>query len=510
MAAGDHIHAPYFEALQAYGQRGPQRLHVPGHGGGPGADPALAAGLGSAALSLDIPQDTYGIDRGPRPTPYEQAEMLAADAYGAARSWFLTNGATQGNQAVCLALAPDGARIVVQRNCHGSVIDGLVLSGGSPVYLAPGYDVGLGLATVVTPERLRETLRAHPEARAAVLVSPTYFGMVADVAGCAQVAREAGVVLVVDCAWGPHFGFHPALPPTALRAGATVVLTSTHKHGGSLTQSAMLHVAPGHEELADSLARSVRLLRSTSPSSLLLGSLDAARRQLVVRGSRVLGDAIAAAELMRDGIERIAGLCVLDRSWSDASMVAWDPLRVVVDMRQTGVPATTLAVRLREVHDVQPELVTHTSIVLLVPLGMTSAHVEHVVAGLAESIAAMAAEPGHRTPLAETPAPPPAAEQPRCSPRAAFLGRHEVVGRADAVGRLSAEAISAYPPGIPALLPGESITREALDQLVALHAAGLRLHGASDPELETLVVTEAAVSAATPPERAPHERALMA
>lgn len=487
----DHIHAPYFEALQAYGQRGPERLHVPGHGGGPGADPALAAGFGLAALSLDIPQDTYGIDRGPRPTPYEQAEALAADAYGAARSWFLTNGATQGNQSICLALAPTGATIVVQRNSHGSVIDGLVLSGGSPVYLAPGYDAGLGLATVVTPERLRETLRAHPDARAAVLVSPTYFGMVADVAGCAQVALEAGVALVVDCAWGAHFGFHPSLPPTPLRAGATVALTSTHKHGGSLTQSAMLHVAPGHEELAETLARSVRLLRTTSPNSLLLGSLDAARRQLVVRGSRVLGDAIAAAEALRDGIERTAGARVLDRSWSDPSVVAWDPLRVVVDVRESGVHATALTDRLREVHDVQPELSTHTSIVLVVPLGMTPARAEHVAAALAESIAAMAGEPGDRTPLAAMPAPPPAAEQPHRSPREAFLGRHELVARADAVGRLSAEAISAYPPGIPALLPGEPITREALHQLVELHAAGLRLHGASDPDLEMLVVTEA-------------------
>jgi len=488
MAADDQLHAPYLEALQAYGQRGPDRLHVPGHGGGPGADAALAAALGPAALSLDIPQDTYGIDRGPRPTPSERAEALAAAAYGAARSWFLTNGATQGNQAICLALAPPGATIVVQRNSHGSVIDGLVLSGGAPVYLAPGYDAGLGLATVVTPDRLRATLQAHPHATAALLVSPTYFGMVADVAGCAQVAQEAGVALVVDGAWGAHFGFHPSLPPTPLRAGAAVALTSTHKHGGSLTQSAMLHVAAGRDELAGALARSLRLLRTTSPSSLLLGSLDAARRQLVVRGSRVLGDAIAAGERLRDGIERIPGARVLDRSWSDHGVVAWDPLRVVVDVRESGVPATALTDRLREVHDVQPELATHTSIVLVVPLGFTAARADHAVASLEEAIATMAAEPDLRRPLAALPAPPPAAGQPRCSPRAAFLGRREAVPRAEAVGRLSAEAISAYPPGIPSLLPGEPITREALGQLVSLHAAGLRLHGASDPELDTLVV----------------------
>ena len=486
----EHIHAPYLEAVQAYGQRAPERLHVPGHGGGIGADPALAAAIGLGSLSMDIPQGTDGVDWGPSPTPYERAEALAADAYGAARSWFLTNGATQGNHTICLALAHAGTTLIVQRNCHGSVIDGLVLSGGSPVYLPPGYDEDRALATVVTPDRLRAALKANPSARAVLLVSPTYFGMVADVAGCAEVAHAAGALLVVDCAWGPHFGFHPALPETPLRLGADVTLTSTHKHAGSLTQSAMLHVGHGHEELAGALGRAVRLARSTSPNSILLASLDASRRQLVVRGARVLGDAIAASERMRDQLEEVPGVRVLDRSYDGEPIAAWDPLRIVVDVRATGVSATALAARLRDVHDVQSELSTHTSIVLVVPLGMTPSIAEHVAGALREAVDAIAAPEAERVPLPAPPALPPVAEQPLCSPRDAFLSNAETVAREDAVGRLSAEAISAYPPGIPALLPGEPITREALDQLLSLRAAGLRLHGASDQDLHTLVVTE--------------------
>lgn len=484
----EQLRAPYVEALSAYGTRAPARLHVPGHGGGAGADPGLRSAIGAAALALDVPQDTAGVDLGPTPTPYEQAEALAAAAYGAGRTWFLTNGATQGNHAVCLALAPAGAQIVVQRNCHGSVIDGLVLSGGSPVPLAPGYDPRLGIATVVTPDGLRAALRDHPGARAAVLVSPTYFGMVADVAGCAAVARAAGVTLVVDCAWGAHFGFHPDLPGSVLRCGADVALTSTHKHGASLTQSAMLHVAHGREELAERLGRALRLLRSTSPSSLLLASLDGARRQLAVRGTEVLGEAIDAAERLRDRVEEIDGCRALDRSWSGPPVAAWDPLRVVVDVRATGVPATVLAARLRDLHDVQPELSTHASLVFVVPLGTTAERIDHAAAALAEAVGATRGlVPQAPVPLAA----PPAAEPARCSPREAFLGRVERVPRSAAVGRLSAEAISAYPPGIPSLLPGEPITRQTLDQLLSLHAAGLRLHGASDPDLTTLVVTEA-------------------
>src|SRR5919206_3225632 len=116
--------APYLDAVSAYGFRGSTRFHVPGHKGGEGTDPGLRAALGHRALLLDVPQDIEGIDLGPSPTPYQRAEQLAADAYGAQRTWFLTNGATQGNHALALALAPTGTRVVVQRNAHASVIDG--------------------------------------------------------------------------------------------------------------------------------------------------------------------------------------------------------------------------------------------------------------------------------------------------------------------------------------------------------------------------------------------------
>src|SRR2546423_12198928 len=258
--------APYLDAVVAYGFRGSGRFHVPGHKGGPGADPALRFALGDRALALDIPQDIEGIDLGPSPTPYERAEALAAEAYGAARTWFLTNGATQGNHALALALAPSGVRVVAQRNCHASLVDGLVLSGGTPAFVSPEYDDELGMAHGVTAAALRAALERHPDVRAAFIVSPTYYGMAADVAGCAELAHAAGVPLVVDQAWGPHFGFHPDLPPSALSEGADAVLTSTHKILGSLTQSAMLHVARSRRVHPERAAPALRLVRSTSPS----------------------------------------------------------------------------------------------------------------------------------------------------------------------------------------------------------------------------------------------------
>src|SRR6476661_6510227 len=303
--------APYLDAVVAYGFRGPGRFHVPGHKGGPGADPGLRYALGDRALGIDIPQDIHGVDLGVKPTPYERAEALAAEAYGAERTWFLTNGATQGNHALCLALAPLGTRVVAQRNSHASLVDGLVLSGGLPAFVAPEYDDELGMAHGVTPEALAAVLDANDDIRAAFIVSPTYYGMSADVEGCAEVCHERGVPLIVDQAWGPHFGFHPDLPPSALSQGADAVLTSTHKIVGSLTQSAMLHVADtGRVDIA-TVGRAMRLVRSTSPSALLMASLDGARRQLAVHGEALLTGTIEASRRAREAITAVEGAAVI-------------------------------------------------------------------------------------------------------------------------------------------------------------------------------------------------------
>src|SRR3954454_7929435 len=179
--SNEQPNAPYLEAVVAYGFRAPARYHLPLHKGGPGADPGLRKAIGVDALAADVPQDIHGIDLGPSPTPYERAEGLAAEAFGAEQSWFLTNGASQGNHALCLALAPLGTPVVVQRNSHGSVVDGLVLSGGVPSFVAPEYDPELGMAHGVTPAALDAALEATPGASAAFVVSPTYYGLAADI-----------------------------------------------------------------------------------------------------------------------------------------------------------------------------------------------------------------------------------------------------------------------------------------------------------------------------------------
>ncbi|MDQ6811832.1 MAG: aminotransferase class I/II-fold pyridoxal phosphate-dependent enzyme, partial [Actinomycetota bacterium] len=236
--SSDQQQTPYLDALCAYAARDPARLHVPGHKGGPGADPGMLSAIGESALRLDIPALTHGVDIGWEPTPFEHAQQLAAAAWGAKRAWFLINGASQGNLAAGLALAHQGDRVVLQRNVHSSTIDALVLSGLRPTFAAAEVDPELGIAHCLTAQTLDAALSATPGAVGAWVTSPTYFGAVADVASLAAVAHGHGVPLIVDEAWGAHLAFHEELPEHALAAGADLVVSSTHKIVGSLTQSA--------------------------------------------------------------------------------------------------------------------------------------------------------------------------------------------------------------------------------------------------------------------------------
>ncbi len=285
---------PYLDAIVEYAERRPGRFHVPGHKGGHGADPAAIDALGRAAFDRDIPAGIEGIDVGPD-SPFQRAQRLAAMAWGAKRSWFLINGASQGNHAACLALRHSGRSVVVQRNVHSSTIDGIILAGLQPSFVAPELDAELGVAHCLTPASLAAALDRSPDAVAALTVSPTYFGAVADVTGLAQVCHERGLPLVVDEAWGSHLRFSPLLPASALECGADLVLSSIHKLLGSLTQSAILHLGQGGLIDEDVVDRCVTLTESTSPSALLTASLDAARRFAAVHGARLLAETLAAS-----------------------------------------------------------------------------------------------------------------------------------------------------------------------------------------------------------------------
>jgi lysine decarboxylase len=490
----DQSRTPYLDALRDYAARDPGRFHVPGHKGGPGADPGLLDAIGPRALAIDIPALTHGVDVGPEPTPFQEAQDLAAAAWGAARSWFLINGASQGNHVALLALAHLGGELVVQRNAHSSTIDALVLSGLRPRFAAPELDPELGIAHCLTPESLDGALRETPGAVGAAIVSPTYFGAVADVAGLAEVAHARGLPLVVDESWGAHLAFHERLPAHALSLGADLVVSSTHKIVGSLTQSAIVHLGPGSSIDASLVDRSVTLVESTSPSALLGLSLDAARRAAAVGGRELLGETLRALEDMRAAARAIPGLEVLDERLVGAPGVhAYDPLRLVIDVRATGASGYEVARLLREVDDVNMELAGENIVVAVFGMGEPAAESgARLVSALRGAVERLTSPPPDRTAAF---APPPPWGELAMTPREAFLGPQEVVPYPQAAGRVAAESLAAYPPGVPNVLPGERLTAETLDYVQRALELGGSLRGSSDRTLRTVRVVSGSAEA---------------
>jgi arginine decarboxylase len=487
MAASGQDSTPYVDALLAYAERDPGRYQVPGHKGGAGADPAMRELVGDTGLRNDVPSVTEGVDIGPEPTPFQQSQILAADAWGARRTWFLINGASQGNHATCLALAHIGEQVVVQRNVHSSVIDGMVMSGLRPVFVAPELDPELGIAHCLTPDSLAAALDATPDAIGAMVVSPTYFGACADLSGLAEAAHERNLPLVVDEAWGAHLRFHPELPPDALSCGADLVISSTHKIVGSLTQAAMLHLGNADRLDAAVVDRCVSLVETTSPSALLSGSLDAARRLAAIHGAERLEETLAEVSRTRDEIEQIGGLAVLGPELTGRSSIAgWDPLRIAIDVRGTGTSGYRLAKTVYESEGVDLELHSENVVVAIFGLAEPAAPArERLIAAMRAVVARIATEAGTpQSPLA----PPPPWGEPEMTPREAFLGPQEVVPFDAAAGRIAAESLAAYPPGIPNVLPGERLTRETLDYIRESVAHGGYVRGSSDRELRTLRV----------------------
>ncbi|MBN8868041.1 MAG: aminotransferase class V-fold PLP-dependent enzyme [Solirubrobacterales bacterium] len=476
---------PYVDALIEFAQSDPGRFNVPGHQGGIGSGLKLHLLAGQTGLTDDIPALIEGIDVGD-PNPFQEAQKLAAEAWGAKRTWFLINGASQGNQAMCLAVAHMGGELVVQRNVHSSVIDGMIMAGLKPTFAAPELDPDLGVAHCLTPEALAEALDRCPDAAAAVAVSPTYFGACADIPALAEVAHSRGVPLVVDEAWGAHLKFHPDLPPSAIESGADLVISSTHKIVGSLTQSAMIHLASDRFE-QEIIDRCISMTESTSPNSLLCGSLDAARSQAAVDGERLLGKTISVLAETRQEIKEIPGLDVLDERLLERDSVAgWDPLRLTIDVRESGSTGYHIAALARDLAGVNLELASDTVAVAVFGMGTgTRARARRLVDGILTALEAIESEPA---PEQIEFAPPPPWGDPAMTPRDAFLGRQEVVPFDQAEGRIAAEPLATYPPGIPNVLPGERLTRETLDYITDSVDHGGYVRGAADRALTTLRV----------------------
>jgi len=479
----DQSRTPYADAVKAYAAKEFLRLGVPGHQVSARSHPQLVDFFGIDALRHDVQTLIEGIDIGTHPTALTESEQLAALAWGAKRTWFLTNGASMGNMMACLALRAIGDHIVLQRSVHSSVIDGLAFSGLSADFVFPSVDKHLGIANGITPDGLETVLAVNPSACATYVITPSYFGAVADVAGLARVAHAHGIPLVVDEAWGAHFGFHPDLPTNANRLGADIVISSTHKLSGSLSQSAMLHLSDGPfaDLLEPLLERAFRSLQSTSVNSLLLASLDIARSTMATQGHSLIGKTIDAVSRISAGIkavDRFADMAQDIMAYSD--VVAIDPVRISINTQVGGISGYEARSILFKKDKIHCELATGSALLLLVGAGVDP-DTDRILRALHELPHAPADVPA----VFDLPTPGPMV----MTVRNAYFAKTEIVPASLAVGRTSGDSVAAYPPGIPNLLPGELITKETIDFLQATAQAPFgHLRGGSSEDLSTLRV----------------------
>jgi arginine decarboxylase len=487
----DQNQTPILSALKASGYRDHAPFYAPGHKRGSGASPHLLACLGREALQVDLPElpelDNLFAPEG----AIQKAQVLAAEAFGADQTYFLANGSTCGLEAAILATCGPGEQMIVPRNAHRSVIAGLVLAGAMPVFVEPEYSPELGLALGLSQDSLAAALHYHPDTRAVLLVSPTYHGICSDIAPIAELTQSCGIPLLVDAAHGAHFAFHPDLPTTALSQGADLVVQSTHKVLGALTQASMLHVRGPRVNRAR-LAAALQLTQSTSPSYLLLASLDAARQQMATEGKAGLTKTLDLAGKMRSGLSDLCGLKAITPQdvLSHASVQALDLTRLTVDVSGLGITGLEADEILHEELGITAELPELRHLTFIVTIGNTPADGEKFLAGfstLQDKFAAVGAKGCSPLP-SWSGIDKPTFTQPTVTPRDAFFASTEILPAREAIGRLSAETISPYPPGIPAVVAGETLTSATLDHLLAVKQQGGYITGCSDSSLETLKV----------------------
>ncbi len=513
---------PLLTALLKIADEPHAAFYTPGHKRGVGISQQLLDAFGKGVFSADLPELTELDNLFAPHGAIAQAQQLAAEAFGAARTWFLVNGSTCGVEAAILATCGTGDKIILPRNVHSSAIAGLILSGAIPIFINPEYDPVLDIVHSISSNDVAQALALHSNAKAVLMVYPTYNGVCGDVEAIAHLAHSYNIPLIVDEAHGAHFAFHPELPITALAAGADICVQSIHKTLGAMTQTSMLHV---QGSLVDSyrITKALQLVQSTSPSYILMATLDAARSQMALHGKELISHTLQLADDARKRLNEIPGLSVLQippssplnkggtelsnsppsqggLGGSTSGFINLDRTRLTVTVSGLGLTGFEADEILETQLGVRCELASLQNVTFIISLGNTEEDIDKLVHGFSilarkYSITSLAKplfdikeasvsffEVGNTLVM---------------SPREAFFAATETLpfektGDTPIDGSqghcICAEIICPYPPGIPILMPGEIITQRALNYLQEIQAMGGLITGSTDNSFETLKV----------------------
>lgn len=495
-ALGRRARTPFADTLKDYVYSARDAWHTPGHSGGDSLRDSPWVSdfyqfMGEHIFNTDLSVSVQSLDSLLEPhSVIHEAQVLAAEAFGARHSFFLTNGTSTANKVILQQLVGNGGKVIVDQACHKSIHHAVVLFGAQPVYLAASVNPRYGFYGPVPRQRISAALAAHPDARLLVLTICTYDGFRYDLKPIIAEAHAAGVKVLVDEAWYAHGAFHPELRPTALECGADYVSQSTHKMLSAFSQASMIHVGdPDFDE--HRFRENLNMHMSTSPQYAMIASLDVARKQMSLEGFSLLQRAFDLARRLREGIQRSGVFRVLELGdMLPAEIlddgIRLDPCKVSVDVSGSGLGAREIQLRLFNEAGIQVEKTTHNTLSLLVTPGTTESKLLRLLQAFGR-LAADAPGPAGRPQAEEGPPPLPPLSPVVMPPREAYFGASSLLPLGDVrqgpnpalEQAVAADQIVPYPPGIPVLVPGQRITRDILGFLHALQHSrrGVEIHG---------------------------------
>jgi arginine/lysine/ornithine decarboxylase len=484
--------APLVQALKSTASQDVSCFHFPGHNRGKATPSSLSTLIGSGTFLHDLPELPELDDLFSPKGVILDAQRRAAELFGSSKTWFLVNGTTCGIQASVMATCSPGDYLIVPRNCHISVISAMVLSGAIPRYIIPEYNSGWDIAGGITPLQVDKAVKELEEdgkrIGAVIVTSPTYHGVCSNVQGIVSVCQTRGIPVIVDEAHGAHFRFHDTLPSTAIEQGADLAVQSTHKVLCSLTQSSMLHMA-GDLVDVDKVSQCLQLLQSSSPSYLLLSSLDAARAHLS-GNTDIFDEPLALALKTTDQLRTIPGISVLDLTCFSSNFPAIDPLRITLSASNLHLSGYETDDILYEDYHIVSELVGTQAVSLAVNIGTRMQDVQKLVK-CAEHLSEKYFFANSFKLIKENRACSPLEKiSVHLTPREAFFTKKRRVSIEDSFGEICGELICPYPPGIPVLIPGEVVTHDSLSYLMNVRNQGITISGAVDADLSSIMVCD--------------------
>jgi arginine/lysine/ornithine decarboxylase len=477
----DQTKTPVFTAMKAYRERNVVPFDVPGHKHGKGLN-EYTNYFGEAMMALDVnsmkPLDFLG-----NPVSViKEGEALMADAFGADSAFFIVGGTSFAVQAMIMATVTCGQKIILPRNSHKSAINGLILCGAEPVYMNPVIDDEMGVCHNVTLESLIEAHESHPEAKTVLIVNPTYYGATCNLEELVDYCHRHDLTVIVDEAHGTHFTFHEDFPMSAMQAGADMAAVSLHKTGGSLTQSSALLVNANRVDPVY-VRKIINLMQTTSPSYLLMGSLDVARKMLATEGHEVLSHVMEIADYTRAAINAIPGCyCIGYEAVGTPGIFKFDTTKLSVTTRDMGLNGMELYDLLRDEYNIQMETGDMYNSLAIFSVGDTYDNANALIAAL-EDISKRFNRGRLDYQKIDLHFP-----KVVMTPRDAFYAEKEMVRFEDSVGRISGEAIMAYPPGIPVVSYGERINESVVAQVKLFKASHSILTGMEDPQVNYIKV----------------------